>query len=86
MKLCDFGVARVLHNDFSVARTYVGTKAYMAVRLLIVKCQRTDVVLQPEKRFGDEYTIQSDIWSFGVTVIEVCDDYECFNVYVNVLR
>ena len=37
VKLCDFGVARVLRNDFSVAHTYVGTKAYMAVRFVFAR-------------------------------------------------
>ena len=39
----------------SIARTYVGTNAYMA----------------PERVVGEPYTIKSDIWSFGISILEL---------------
>lgn len=53
VKLCDFGVSRQLVN--SIARTYIGTNAYMA----------------PERVRGFEYTIHSDIWSLGLSISEM---------------
>jgi len=53
VKLCDFGVSIQLVN--SIARTYVGTNAYMA----------------PERILGDEYGIHSDVWSLGLSLVEM---------------
>jgi len=53
VKLCDFGISTVLID--SIARTYVGTNAYMA----------------PERVVGQVYTIKSDIWSFGMALLEL---------------
>lgn len=53
IKLCDFGVSRQL--CLSIAKTYVGTNAYMA----------------PERIRGNEYRIASDVWSLGVSVAEM---------------
>ncbi|XP_068745098.1 dual specificity mitogen-activated protein kinase kinase 5-like isoform X2 [Montipora capricornis] len=39
----------------SIATTYVGTHAYMA----------------PERILGDEYNIQSELWSLGVSLLEM---------------
>ncbi|ORX70626.1 kinase-like protein [Linderina pennispora] len=56
VKLCDFGVSGELNQ--SLARTHVGCQSYMA----------------PERITGtggpDGYTIQSDVWSLGLTIIE----------------
>lgn len=52
IKICDFGVSGQLIN--SIARTFVGTRHYMA----------------PERLLGGSYTVQSDIWSLGVTLVE----------------
>ncbi|TKR96984.1 hypothetical protein L596_010919 [Steinernema carpocapsae] len=41
--------------DRSVAQSYVGTNAYMA----------------PERIFGGEYRIHSDVWSYGVAIAEM---------------
>lgn len=54
VKLCDFGVSIQLVN--SIAKTYVGTNAYMA----------------PERILGDEYGIFSDVWSLGLSLVEMC--------------
>ncbi|KAJ1902061.1 MAP kinase kinase Wis1 [Kickxella alabastrina] len=57
VKLCDFGVSGELNQ--SLAQTHVGCQSYMA----------------PERIFKtggpDGYTIQSDVWSLGLTIIEV---------------
>ena len=53
IKLCDFGVSTQLVD--SIARTYVGTNAYMA----------------PERVIGRDYTIYSDVWSFGLSLCEL---------------
>ncbi|KAJ1948937.1 MAP kinase kinase Wis1, partial [Linderina macrospora] len=56
VKLCDFGVSGELNQ--SLARTHVGCQSYMA----------------PERITGtggpNGYTIQSDVWSLGLTIIE----------------
>ncbi|CAH1253385.1 dual specificity mitogen-activated protein kinase kinase 5-like isoform X1 [Branchiostoma lanceolatum] len=53
VKLCDFGVSVQLVD--SIAKTYVGTSAYMA----------------PERILGDEYGIHSDVWSLGLSLLEM---------------
>ncbi|XP_065836383.1 dual specificity mitogen-activated protein kinase kinase 5-like [Oscarella lobularis] len=53
VKLCDFGVSVQLVN--SIAKTFVGTNAYMA----------------PERVLGGEYRAQSDVWSLGMTFVEL---------------
>ncbi|KAJ2851971.1 MAP kinase kinase Wis1 [Coemansia brasiliensis] len=57
VKLCDFGVSGELNK--SLAKTHVGCQSYMA----------------PERIVGtsgpEGYTIQSDVWSLGLTIIEV---------------
>uniref|UniRef100_A0A8C9TU17 mitogen-activated protein kinase kinase n=1 Tax=Scleropages formosus TaxID=113540 RepID=A0A8C9TU17_SCLFO len=53
VKLCDFGVSTQLVN--SIAKTYVGTNAYMA----------------PERISGEQYGIHSDVWSVGISFMEV---------------
>ncbi|XP_014730028.1 PREDICTED: dual specificity mitogen-activated protein kinase kinase 5 [Sturnus vulgaris] len=53
VKLCDFGVSTQLVN--SIAKTYVGTNAYMA----------------PERISGEQYSIHSDVWSLGISFMEV---------------
>lgn len=53
VKLSDFGESKQLEQ--SVARSYVGTNAYMA----------------PERLYGGTYRICSDIWSLGVALCEM---------------
>lgn len=53
IKICDFGVSG--HLIDSIARSFVGTKQYMA----------------PERLYGHPYTVQSDIWSLGLTLVEL---------------
>ena len=79
VKLCDFGVSGQLIQ--SRAKTNVGCQSYMAVWLffkhkyklfyfLYWYCQ---YILQPERIDGDTstYTVQSDVWSLGLSMLEI---------------
>ncbi|KAK6335312.1 Protein kinase C signaling pathway involved MAPKK protein [Orbilia javanica] len=55
VKLCDFGVSGELLGSKGDADTFIGTSYYMA----------------PERIQGMSYTITSDVWSLGVTLLEV---------------
>jgi len=70
IKLCDFGVSGELIN--SIAKTFVGTSVYMSVSCL---APLHGVVLmslsQPERLQGGSYTVKSDVWSLGITLIEL---------------
>jgi NIMA (never in mitosis gene a)-related kinase len=54
--LGDFGIARVLSNTKSQAQTVVGTPYY----------------LSPEIIEGKGYSFESDIWSLGILLFELC--------------
>lgn len=56
LKLGDFGIARVLNKTMEKARTVVGTPYY----------------LSPEIIENKPYSFQSDIWSIGVVLYELC--------------
>jgi len=56
VKLCDFGVARVLSEDTNMALTQIGTPYY----------------LSPEVCQGRPYDDKSDVWSLGVVLYELC--------------
>ena len=55
VKLGDFGIARVLSNTRSKAKTVVGTPYY----------------LSPEIIKSESYSFKSDIWSLGVLLYEM---------------
>ncbi|KAJ2524975.1 MAP kinase kinase Wis1 [Coemansia sp. RSA 2049] len=66
VKLCDFGVSGELKQ--SLAKTHVGCQSYMA----------------PERIFGpaagpDGYTVQSDVWSLGITIVEAATGHFPFD-------
>ncbi|KAJ1921095.1 MAP kinase kinase Wis1 [Mycoemilia scoparia] len=56
IKLCDFGVSGKLNQ--SLAKTSIGCQSYMAPERI-------------EPSTSQSYTIHSDVWSLGLTVIEV---------------
>nr|XP_040055350.1 serine/threonine-protein kinase Nek9 isoform X2 [Gasterosteus aculeatus aculeatus] len=55
IKLGDYGLAKKLHSEFSMAETCVGTPYYMSPEL----CQ------------GAKYNFKSDIWAMGCVIFEV---------------
>lgn len=63
VKLGDFGIARVLSNTKSRAKTVVGTPYY----------------LSPEIIESQPYNFKSDIWSLGVLLYEMCALQPPFN-------
>ena len=63
VKLGDFGIARVLSNTKSMAKTVVGTPYY----------------LPPEIIEGKSYSFKSDIWSLGILLYEMCALQPPFN-------
>ena len=56
IKIGDFGIARVLSDTKSKAKTVVGTPYY----------------LSPEIIKSEPYSFKSDIWSLGVLLYEMC--------------
>jgi len=56
IKLCDFGVSgRLLTTGESYVNTFVGTRSYMA----------------PERIQGTTYSVLSDVWSMGLSLVEL---------------
>lgn len=55
IKLCDFGVSRVLETIGQKLASFIGTHKYMA----------------PERVTSEEYSIPSEIWSLGMTILEI---------------
>lgn len=82
VKLCDFGVSGELIGSKGNADTFIGTSYYMAVSPRSPRgwtlCWEGPVLpaspsnaTQPERIQGLSYTITSDVWSLGVTLLEV---------------
>lgn len=63
LKLGDYGIARVLSNTKSRAKTVVGTPYY----------------LSPEIIRSEGYSFKSDIWSLGVLLYEIAALQPPFN-------
>jgi len=63
IKLGDFGIARVLSDTKSKAKTVVGTPYYLA----------------PEIIQNQQYSFKADIWSLGVLLYEMCALHPPFN-------
>jgi len=53
-KVTDFGISRELKDSFGNCRSYIGTYTYMS----------------PERIRSEPYSFQSDIWGFGLTLME----------------
>ena len=54
IKLSDFGVSGKLANTIGIATTFAGTLTYMS----------------PERIRGGEHSTNSDVWSFGLSLLE----------------
>jgi len=52
--LADFGISKQLEDTFGLAKSFVGTAAYMA----------------PERLHGQNYSTASDVWSLGMIIFE----------------
>jgi serine/threonine protein kinase len=55
VKVSDFGIVRELDSTQAAASTFVGTLTYMS----------------PERISGHKYTANSDVWSFGLSIMSV---------------
>ncbi|KAJ7497450.1 kinase-like protein [Mycena latifolia] len=64
VKLCDFGVSGQLDN--SIAKTNIGCQTYFAPERIQGTTTGTDV----QEAFNT-YTVSSDVWSLGLSIIEV---------------
>ncbi|XP_065904653.1 serine/threonine-protein kinase Nek2-like [Dysidea avara] len=62
-KLGDFGLARILAHNYSLAKTFVGTPYYMS----------------PEVLSQQGYNESSDLWSLGCVIYELCSLSPPFN-------
>ena len=55
VKISDFGIVRELEHTQAMASTFVGTLTYMS----------------PERISGEAYRANSDVWSFGLSIMSV---------------
>jgi mitogen-activated protein kinase kinase len=70
IKICDFGVSGELIN--SIADTFVGTSTYMSVSCSSCHLRIFPLTpVQPERIQGAQYTVKSDVWSLGISLIEL---------------
>ena len=63
IKLADFGIARVLHSEGSLAQTVIGTPYYMS----------------PELVNNEPYSYKSDVWSLGCVLYELASLKHAFD-------
>ncbi|KAK4472868.1 hypothetical protein MN116_004079 [Schistosoma mekongi] len=71
VKVCDFGISADLEN--SIALTNIGTRAYLA----------------PERintRENEGFCIRSDVWSLGLSVLELATGKPCYPQSQNVFQ
>lgn len=55
VKLSDFGISKELDNSIAMSNTSVGSYRYMS----------------PERLKGEKYDAAGDVWSVGITIIEL---------------
>ena len=67
IKIADFGVSAILEGSWAQKKTMIGTYLYMA----------------PERIDADSYTLNSDIWSLGIIVMECILGYYPYIIYNN---
>lgn len=63
-----------------MANTFIGTRSYMSVNInsyltfLKISCEINKKITwkyKPERLEGNRYTVQSDIWSLGLSLVEL---------------
>ncbi|KAG8506192.1 Dual specificity mitogen-activated protein kinase kinase 1 [Galemys pyrenaicus] len=77
IKLCDFGVSGQLID--SMANSFVGTRSYMSASHLLAFERAAPLMpdhgqarqYAPERLQGTHYSVQSDIWSMGLSLVEM---------------
>ena len=67
IKIADFGVSTIVDGSWAQKKTMIGTYIYMA----------------PERIDADSYTLNSDIWSLGIIVMECILGYYPYIIYNN---
>ena len=67
IKIADFGVSTIVEGSWAQKKTMIGTYIYMA----------------PERIDADSYTLNSDIWSLGIIVMECVLGYYPYIIYNN---
>ena len=67
IKIADFGVSTIVEGSWAQKKTMIGTYIYMA----------------PERIDADSYTLNSDIWSLGIIVMECILGYYPYIIYNN---
>ena len=67
IKIADFGVSTMVEGSWAQKKTMIGTYIYMA----------------PERIDADSYTLNSDIWSLGIIVMECLLGYYPYIIYNN---
>lgn len=73
VKLTDFGISKELEESNQFANTFVGTVTYMS----------------PERIEGKRYNHLSDIWSFGMVILEMAlgvYPYPSYKSYIEMLQ
>lgn len=62
-KLSDFGISRMLESRGFTTKTVAGTVRWMALELLLDEDETSEDAIP--------VTVESDVWSFGMTILEV---------------
>lgn len=71
MKLSDFGVSSRLDGTAAMAKTWVGTVSYMSVCSVFQLEPISTWESKPERISGAPYAYEADIWSLGLTIVEL---------------
>lgn len=65
VKIADFGMSKKLDNSGDLVESYVGTMLYMT----------------PERLKGEKYTATTDLWSLGISIIEIATGINPYKKY-----
>jgi serine/threonine protein kinase len=59
IKLCDFGISKIMAETASYSKSLVGSERYLPPERLDPNCNK------------EEYDVRSDVWAYGLTLIEL---------------